>query len=59
MASRIATLSTASATAHVTTARVSSAFAGCTTVTFGSAAKSDASRMLWCDLPGPAGIRPA
>ena len=26
---------------------------------FGSAPSSEMSRMLWCDLPGPAGIRPA
>ena len=58
IASRIATFPSASSTAQRTTARVSSAFAGCTIVMFGSAPSSEMSRTLWCDLPGPAGIRP-
>src|SRR2546421_4660319 len=32
--------------------RVSAAFAGCTTVMFGRAPRSETSRRLWCDLPG-------
>ena len=58
MASLTATVS-ASSTAQATIARVSSAVPGWTTVTPGMAASSEASRRLWCDLPGPAGIRPA
>ena len=35
------------------------AWPGWTIVTFGSAASSEMSRTLWCDLPGPAGMSPA
>ena len=59
IASRIPTLPVASSTAQRTSARVSSALAGCTIVVPGRAPSSETSRMLWCDLPGPAGIRPA
>ncbi len=59
MASRIATFSAASSTAQRRSARVSSALAGCTIATFGSAPSSEMSRRDWCDFPGPAGMRPA
>ena len=59
IASRMATLPSASSTAQATIAFVSSAFAGWTMVMLGSAASSETSRRLWCDMPGPAGMSPA
>ena len=59
IASRIATFPSASSTAQRRSARVSSELPGCTIVVSGSAARSEMSRMDWCDFPGPAGISPA
>ena len=59
MASLIATLSSASSTAQRRSLAVSSAFAGWTIVSPGSAPRREMSRTDWWDLPGPAGISPA